>query len=145
MEIRLSSHGTYHHEFHVVWILKYRKKILRGALKDFVAEWICEVQEYHPDVEIERFSIQVDHVHLVIIIPPRYSVSEIVGKIKANTSREVRKRFGWVKKTYWRNEFWSPGFFSSTVGIDEEVIKRYVEFQERVDKGKVPVQLGLGF
>src|SRR5664279_4138663 len=76
---------------------------------------------------------------------PRYSVSEIVGKIKANTSREVRKQFGWVKKMYWRNEFWSPGFFSSTVGIDEEVIKRYVEFQERVDKGKMPVQLTLGF
>ena len=128
-----------------MWIPKYRKKILKGAPKGFVAERICEVQEYHPDVEIERFSIQADHVHLVIIIPPRYSVSAIVGKIKANTSREVRKRFGWVKKMYWRNEFWSPGFFSSTVGIDEEVIKRYVEFQERVDKGKVPVQLTLGF
>jgi putative transposase len=128
-----------------VWIPKYRKKILKGALKEFVAKWIYEVQEYHPDVEIERFSIQTDHVHLVMIIPPRCSVSEIVGKIKANTSREVRKQFGWVKKMYWRNEFWSPGFFSSTVGIDEEVIKRYVEFQERVDKGKVPVQLTLGF
>ena len=128
-----------------MWIPKYRKKILKGALKEFVAKWIYEVQEYHPDVEIERFSIQTDHVHLVMIIPPRCSVSEIVGKIKANTSREVRKQFGWVKKMYWRNEFWSPGFFSSTVGIDEEVIKRYVEFQERVDKGKVPVQLTLGF
>ena len=128
-----------------MWIPKYRKKILKGALKEFVAKRIYKVQEYHPDVEIGRFSIQVDHVHLVIIIPPRYSVSEIVGKIKANTSREVRKQFGWVKKMYWRNEFWSPGFFSSTVGIDEEVIKRYVEFQERVDKGKVPVQLTLGF
>jgi len=129
----------------VVWIPKYRKKILQGTLKDFVAERIYEIQEYHPDVEIERFSIQADHVHLVIIIPPKYSVSEIVGKIKANTSREVRKQFPWVKKTYWRNEFWSPGFFSSTVGINEEVIKRYVEFQERVDKGKMPVQLTLGF
>ena len=114
---------------------------MKGALKDFVAERIREVEEYHPDVEIERFNIHVDHVHLVIIIPPRYSVSEIVGKIKANTSRNVRKQFERVKKTYWRNEFWSPGFFSSTVGIDEEVIKRYVEFQENVDKGKVPVQV----
>lgn len=72
-------------------------------------------------------------------------MSDIVGKIKANTSREVRKHFEWVKKTYWRNEFWSPGFFSSTVGINEEVIKRYVEFQERVDKGKVQVQLSFEF
>ena len=104
-----------------------------------------EIEEYQPDVEVERFSIQSDHVHLVIIIPPRYSVSDIVGKIKANTSREVRKRFEWVEKTYWRNEFWSPGFFSSTVGINEEVIKRYVEFQEKVDKGKVPLQLSFEF
>ena len=128
-----------------MWIPKYRKKILKGPLKAFVAERIHEIEEYHPDVEIERFSIQSDHVHLVIIIPPRYSVSDIVGKIKANTSREVRKHFEWVKKTYWRNEFWSPGFFSSTVGINEELIKRYVEFQERLDKGKVPVQLSFEF
>ena len=145
MEIRYSAHGAYHHQFHVVWIPKYRKKILKGPLKEFIAERIHEVEEYHPDVEIERFSIQVDHVHLVIIIPPRYAVSEIIGKIKANTSREVRKHFKVVKKTYWRNEFWSPGFFSSTIGINEEVIKRYVEFQESVDKGKVPMQLSFEF
>jgi putative transposase len=66
-----------------------------------------------------------------------------VGKIKSNTSREIRKRFPWLKRVYWRNEFWSVGFFSSTVGIDEEVIKRYVEFQEKVDKGTL--QLDFGF
>ena len=76
-------------------------------------------------------------MHLIIIIPPKYSVSKIIGKTKANTSREIRKKFEWVKKIYRRNEFWSPGFFSSTVGIDEEVIKRYVEFQEKVDKGQL--------
>ena len=57
---------------------------------------------------------RVDHVHLVVVIPPRYAVSAIVGKIKANTSREIRQSFPWVKKVYWRNEFWSVGFFSST-------------------------------
>ena len=85
---------------------------------------------------MEKYSIQQDHLHLVMIIPPKYSVSTIVGKIKANTSREIRKHFDWVKKKYWGNEFWSPGFFSSTVGIDEEVIKRYVDFKEKVDKGQ---------
>ena len=145
MDIRLSGHGSYHHEFHIVWIPKYRRNILKGALKEFVAEHIYDIQEYHPDVEIERFSIQTDHVHLVAIIPPRYAVSDMVGKIKSNTSREVRQRFEWVKKMYWRNEFWSSGFFSSTIGINEEVIKRYVEFQERVDKGKLPVQLSFDF
>jgi len=60
-------------------------------------------------------SIQVDHIHLVIVIPPKYAVSEIVGKIKANTSREFASVFP-DQKVYWRNEFWSVGFFSSTVG-----------------------------
>lgn len=67
-------------------------------------------------------------MHLVIVIPPKYSVSDIVRKIKSNTCREIRKRFDWVKKIYCRNEFWPPCFFSSTVGIDKAVIKRYVEF-----------------
>lgn len=143
MEIRLSAHGAYHHQFHIVWIPKYRKKILKGELKKFIEKRLFDVQHYHPDIEIEKYSIQKDHVHLVIIIPPKYSVSGIVGKIKANTAREIRKRFDWIKKIYWRNEFWSPGFFSSTVGITEEVIKRYIEFQEKVDKDQI--QLSFDF
>ena len=141
MEIRLSAHGAYHHQYHIVWIPKYRRKILKGDLKKFIETRLFEIHDYHPEVEIERYSVQEDHVHLVIIIPPKYSVSSIVGKIKANTSREVRLRFEWVKKTYWRKEFWSPGYFSSTVGITEEVIKRYVEFQEKMDKGTQQLEL----
>ena len=143
MEIRYSAHGAYHHQYHIVWIPKYRKRILKGDLKGFIEEHLFEIQNYHPDIEIEKYSIREDHVHLIIIIPPRYSVSGIVGKIKSNTSREVRKRFNWIKKTYWRDEFWSRGFFSSTVGINEEVIRRYVEFQEKIDKGQM--QLSFDF
>ena len=145
MEIRLGAHGAYHHQYHLVWIPKYRKRVLTGELKDFLAKKLGAIREYHPDVEIEQFSIQVDHVHLVAVIPPKYAVSAIVGKIKANTSRDIRQRFPWIKKVYWRNEFWSVGFFSSTVGIDEAVIKRYVEFQEKVDTEQLTLQLDLGF
>ena len=143
MEIRFSAHGAYHHQFHIVWIPKYRRKVLTGELKQYLEQGLFDIQKFHPDIEIEAFSIQIDHVHLVMVIPPKYSVSSIVGKIKANTSREIRKRFPRLKRIYWRNEFWSVGFFSSTVGIDEEVIKRYVEFQEKVDKGAL--QLDFGF
>jgi len=145
MQIRLSAHGAYHHQYHLVWIPKYRKRVLTGDLKDLLAKRLGEIQEYHPDIEVEQCSIQVDHVHLVVVIPPQCAVSAIVGKIKANTSRETRQRFPWVKKVYWRNEFWSVGFFSSTVGIDEAVIKRYVEFQEKVDTGQLKLQLEFGF
>ena len=145
MQIRLSAHGASHHLYHLVWIPKYRKRILKRDLKAFLAKRLGEIQGYHPDVEVEQCSIQVDHVHLVAVIPPKYAVSTIVGKIKANTSREIRQRFPWVKKVYWRNEFWSEGFFSSTVGIDEAVIQRYVEFQEKVDTGQLKLQLDFGF
>jgi putative transposase len=143
MEIRFSAHGAYHHQYHVVWIPKYRKKILTGDLKAYLEKGLLTSQQFHPDVAIEKFSIQVDHVPLIMVLPPKYAVSAIIGKLKANTSREVRTRFPWLKKIYWRTEFWSVGFFSSTVGINEDVIKRDVEFQEKVDKGQV--QLSFGF
>jgi putative transposase len=143
MQVRYSAHGAYHHQYHIVWIPKYRKKVLKGELKRFIEEHLFEIEDYHPDIEIEKYSIREDHVHLIIVIPPRYSVSGIVGKIKTNTSREIRKKFQWVRKIYYRDEFWSRGFFSSTVGVNEEVIRRYVEFQEKIDKGQM--QLSFDF
>jgi putative transposase len=137
MRVRLSAHGAYHHQYHIVWIPKYRKKILTGKLHQYLTERLFDIQTYHPDIEIEQYSIQVDHVHLIVVIPPRYAVSNIVGKIKANTSRALRKQFPWVQQVYRKDVFWSPGFFSSTVGIDEEVIKRYVAFQEKMDNGQL--------
>jgi REP-associated tyrosine transposase len=145
MEIRLSAHGAYRHQYHIVWIPKYRKRVLTGELKAHIEKRLFDIHQYHPDVEIEKYSIQADHLHMVIIIPPKYSVSSIIGKIKANTSRKIRQRFELISKMYRRNEFWSPGFFSSTVGIDEEVIKRYVEFQEKIDKGQLQLSLDFKF
>src|SRR5512147_2010307 len=144
MDIWLSPHGAYHHRYDLVWIPEYRKRILKGDVKDFLTKRLGEIQEFHHEVEVKEVSIQLDHVHVVAVIPPKYAVSAIVGKIKANTSREIRQRFPWVKKVYWRNEFWSVGFFSSTVGIDEAVIRRYVAFQEKVDKGQLKLQLDFG-
>jgi putative transposase len=142
MQIKLSAHGAYHHQYPVVWSPTYRKKILKGAPKQYLEQGLCEIERFHPDIEIETLSIHVDHSHLVIVMPPKYAVSAIVGKIKANTSREIRQRFPWIKKLYWRNECWSVGFFSSTVGVNEDVIKRYVEFQEKVDTDKLPLEFG---
>jgi len=143
MEIRYSAHGAYHRQYHIVWIPKYRKAILKDEVKQYVEQHLKDICGYHPEIVIEKQSVQKDYVPLVIIIPPKFKVSEVVGKIKANTGREILKQFAWIEKIYWRNEFWSLGFFSSTIGINEKVIKRYVEFQEKVDKGAV--QLSFGF
>ncbi|RPH48743.1 MAG: IS200/IS605 family transposase [Desulfobacteraceae bacterium] len=93
MEIRLSSHGTYHHQFHIKWIPKYGKKVLTGKIKEFVEKRLNDIEGYQPDIEIEKHSIQKDYVHLIIIIPPKYSVSGVVGKIKSNTNREIWREF----------------------------------------------------
>ena len=135
MEVRLSAHGAYQHQYHVVWIPKYRRRILRGAIKNFVQEHLPRIQHYHPDVTVQQWSVQIDHIHVVLVIPPKYAVSSIVGKMKANLSRQLRLRYPELKQRYWGGVLWSPGFFSSTVGLNEAVIRRYVDHQERVDKG----------
>jgi len=140
MEVRLSAHGAYQHQYHVVWIPKYRRRILRGALKRFVQEELPQIQRYYPEVEVKQWSVQIDHIHVVLVIPPKYAVSSIVGKMKANLSRQLRLRYPELKRTYWGGVLWSPGFFSSTVGLNEAVIRRYVDHQERVDKGQIQLE-----
>ena len=90
-----------------------------------------------PGCEIVSYNMQVDHIHMVIIIPPKYSVSEVVGRLKGQTASGLRKKFGWLKEVYWKeNIVWSPGYFVSTVGIEEEKILKYVEWQGRQDSGQ---------
>ncbi|MEO6201877.1 MAG: IS200/IS605 family transposase [Nitrospirales bacterium] len=140
MEFRLRAHEAYQHQYHVVWIPKYRRRILRGPIKIFVQEHISQIQHYHPDVEVQQWRVQVDHIHVVLVIPPKYAVSSIVGKMKANLSRQLRLRYPELKRTYWGAVLWSPGFFSSTGGLNEAVIRRYVEHQEQVAKEQIQLE-----
>ena len=90
-----------------------------------------------PGCEIVRYHVHKDHIHMVMVIPPRYAVSEVIGRLKGQTASNLRKKFGWLEKVYWKeNVVWSPGYFVSTVGIDEEKILKYVEWQERQDSGQ---------
>lgn len=89
---------------------------------------------FHPKVEIREHSLQADHFHILIVSPPKHSVSSMVGRIKVNTSREVREDFEQLRMIYGCNAYWFPGIFSSTVGVNEDVIRIYVHFQEKVDK-----------
>ncbi len=142
MEIRLSGHTAYRTEYHVVWIPKYRHRILNTGVKSYLIKLFPKVMEQLPGCEIIKCNIQVDHIHLVMIIPPRYAVSVVVGKMKGITSSELRKKFEWLKKRYWKeNIVWSPGYFVSTVGIEEEKVLKYVEYQERQDSGQAKLEL----
>ncbi len=83
-----------------------------------------------PGVEIELIGFDADHLHMVMIIPPKYSISEVMGRLKIQSASAMRKKFEWLSKVYWKeNVVWSPGCFVSSIGVDEETIVKYVEYQ----------------
>ena len=93
MEIRLSGHASYRTEYHIVWIPKYRHRILNTGVKGYLIKIFPKVMEQLPGCEIIKHNIQADHIHMVMVIPPKYSVSTVVGKMKGMTSSELRKKF----------------------------------------------------
>lgn len=130
MRIKLSSHGSYKHQYHIVWIPKYRRKVLKLGVKTYVSRGIDEITHFHPEIEIIKYNIQIDHVHLIIDIPPKLNVSSIVGKIKQNSSRKIRDRFEWLDKVYKKGVFWSPGYFSSTIDPREGQVEKHFMGEE---------------
>jgi putative transposase len=142
VETRFSGHTVYSTEYHIVWIPKYRRRILNSGVKAYLEKLLPKVLETMPGCEMVEYNMQFDHIHTVMVIPPKYSVSEVVGRIKGMTASRLRKRFGWLKNLYWvDNTVWSPGFFVSTVGIDEDKIRRYVRWQQSQDSGQAKLEL----
>ena len=143
MENRLSGHTVYRTEYHVVWIPKYRRRILNPGVKGYLCKLFPKIINQMPGVEIVEQNIQADHIHTVMIIPPKYAVSDVVGQIKAQSAGCLRKKFAWLDKVYWKERtiVWSPGFFVATVGLDEEKIIRYVRWQQKQDSGQLKLNL----
>ena len=137
MEIRLSGHGAYRTEYHVVWITKDRRRLLNPGVQGYVRKLFPKLLEELPGCEIVKQNTQPEHVHTVMLIPPRYAVSDVVGRLKQQTASLLRKKFPWMGRVYWKEtSVWSPGYFVSTVGIEEKRIIRYVEWQGRQDSGQ---------
>ena len=114
----------------MVWVPKYRYRILQGEVKREVYNCI-QIFSGQKGCEIVEMNIQVDHLHLIIMIPPKVSVSELVGTLKGRTAIRVFKQFPYLKKKpYWGNHFWAKGYCVDTIGLDAEMIRRYVKYQE---------------
>ena len=142
MENRLSRHTVYRTEYHVVRIPKYRRRILNPGVKEYLERLWPKILKEMPGVEIVEQNIQVDHIHTIIIIPPKYSVSEVIGRIKCKSASRLRKKFIWLERVYWKeNIVWSPGYFVSTVGLNEVAIIKYVKWQEAQDSGQAKLEL----
>jgi putative transposase len=129
-----AAHVVYQCSYHLVWTPKYRYRILQGEIKDYVEKKIREICEWK-HVEIQEMTIMPDHVHMVAIIPPKLAVAELMGILKGKTAIAVfQQRKNLRTKPYWGNHFWSRGYCVTTVGIDEEKIRRYVKYQEDAER-----------
>ena len=139
------SHTVWSCKYHIVWCPKYRYKILEGELAKEVEQKTREVCEWKK-VEVCELNVQKDHVHAVLEIAPKYSVSEIMGTIKGKSAISMFQKFREMrKKQYWGNHFWSRGYCVSTVGLDEKTIRKYVKYQEEQERKEEAQQLNFGF
>jgi putative transposase len=130
------SHTIYQCKYHTVWCPKYRYRILKGTLSKSVEQTLRMLCEWR-SIEILEMSVKEDHIHIHMILsmPPRLSISEVMGILKGKTAIKLFKSYPALKKKpYWGNHFWSRGYCISTIGLDETKIRKYVKYQEERER-----------
>ena len=127
---RKTSHTTYDCKYHIVWITKYRKKVLSGQVGIRVRELVIEVCKRN-NVEILRGHVSRDHVHLFVSVPPHLAVSKLVQYLKGKSSYKLMQENKQLSKLFWGRPVWVRGYFVSTSGnITDEVILEYIKNQD---------------
>ena len=121
-------------QYHIIWVPKYRYRILTGKVAGEVETCIRAFSEQQ-GCEVVELNVQVDHVHLLALVPPKVSVSGYVGTLKGRTAIRIFNRFRKLKeKPYWGNHFWARGYCVDTVGLDSEKIRKYIKYQESKER-----------
>ena len=130
MGIRRTQHAVYDLKYHLVWIPKYRKRVLGGEISEFVKEVFGRIAEEY-GLCIDTMEVMEDHVHIFVEAPPRYSPAEVVQILKSISAREVFKKFPKLRKQLWAGELWSDGYFARSVGdkVTAEINRKYIEYQ----------------
>jgi putative transposase len=137
------SHTIYECKYHVVFCPKYRHRIFKGEIAEYARQQIYGLCKQKELLEVLELSTQEDHIHLLLSMPPKYAVSEIIGYVKGKLALRLFQRYERVGKRYWGRHLWSRGYCVSTVGLTEELIRRYVRDQEKMDKQIEEQQKGL--
>jgi putative transposase len=126
---KTGSHTKYRLMYHIVWIPKYRKRVLKGRIAERIKDLLRQCAEVN-DWEIEELSIQSEHVHMMVQLKPSISVSKAVQLFKGGSSRVIREEFPELEEFLWGDSFWADGYFAVTCGkIDEEAVRRYIKNQ----------------
>jgi putative transposase len=132
-QFRKLSRAVWQCKYHIVWCPKYRFRILRGKVGKSIRDIIRRLCEWR-NIEILEGNVQIDHIHLILSIPPKYSVSEAVGFLKGKSAIKIFDIHHEHKKRYWGRHFWAKGYCVSTNGLDEDQIRRYVRHQQHKDR-----------
>ncbi len=127
------SHAKWDCKYHVIWIPKYRKKAIFGELRKYLGEIFRELARQKECTVIEGH-LMPDHVHIMLAIPPKYSVAQVVGFMKGKSAIQIARNFQGRKKNFVGQNFWARGYYVSTVGKDEEAVRAYIQHQEKEDK-----------
>jgi putative transposase len=131
---RRLSHTIYECKYHLIFCPKYRRRILKDEIKEYARREIENLLRQNEGIEIIEMNVQSDHVHLVVWIPPKYSISEIMGYLKGKLAIRIFQRYEKLGKQLWGRHLWGRGYCVSTVGIDEQRIREYVKWQENKEK-----------
>lgn len=127
------NHTTWDCKYHVVFIPKCRRKTIYSELRQHLGRIFHELAK-QKESKIEEGHLMPDHVHMLLSVPPKYSVSQVVGFIKGKSAISIARNFGSRKKNFVGENFWARGYFVSTVGRDEETIRAYIRNQEIEDR-----------
>ena len=141
-EYQSLSHTRWDCKYHVVYIPKRRKKKIFGALRKQLGEIFHELAR-HKESRIVEGHLMSDHVHICISIPPKYAVSNVVGYIKGKSAIAIARRFGGRERNFTGEVFWARGYFVSTVGLDEGMVRQYIRSQEQEDERYDQMKLGV--
>ena len=137
MKIRHLNHSTYQHQYHIIWGTKYKRKILKPYVLIELKKILYATVKKYPTLWIENLNTDEDHIHIQIEIPPNITVSDTVSKLKSASSRYLRSKFKFIREIYIEKDgIWSVGYFSSTIGVNEEKIRQYIQWQGKKDKPK---------
>jgi putative transposase len=136
------SHTRWDCKYHVVFIPKRRQKLIFGGIRKHLGDVFHELAR-QKGVVIEEGHLMMDHVHMCLSIPPKFAVSNVVGFIKGKSAISIARQFKGRQRNYSGEEFWARGYFVSTVGLDEEMVREYIRNQEKEDEHRDQLKFGV--
>ncbi len=128
------SHTLYECKYHFAFCPKYRFRIFKDEIAEYTKQQVYILCRQKELLEVLELNVQIDHIHLVMVIPPKYSVSSVMGFLKGKLSLRLFQRYERLGKRYWGRHLWVRGYCVSTVGLNEQQIREYVKWQEKLEK-----------